>query len=173
MLTGLACLCRPCHLAGPAHAAATARFSTQEGEIPRETDCLLEGDGFELSVPRQTGNSFRASSELGPIDRRRGGGIRAVAGLGNRSNVGGHSKELLLTTESGDTARTALSAGRAHRGTGSSNPSPSTGESVSSPRITGEPAAFASGVPSVTRMRTGSPCVKSRRFVTSGLIGDY
>ena len=42
MLTGLACLCRPCHLAGPAHAAATARFSIQEGEIPRETDCLLE-----------------------------------------------------------------------------------------------------------------------------------
>ena len=24
----------------------------QEGEIPRETDCLLEGSGFELSVPR-------------------------------------------------------------------------------------------------------------------------
>jgi hypothetical protein len=36
----------------PAHAAATAGFSIQKGEIPRETDCLLEGDGFELPVPR-------------------------------------------------------------------------------------------------------------------------
>ena len=87
-----ACLCRLCRLGEPAHAAATAGFSTQEGESPRETDCLLEGSGFELSVPRQIGNSFRASSEMGPIDRRRGGGIRAVAGLGNRSNVGGHSQ---------------------------------------------------------------------------------
>jgi hypothetical protein len=28
-------------------------FSIQEGEISRETDCLLEGDGFEPSVPRR------------------------------------------------------------------------------------------------------------------------
>jgi len=37
---------------GPAHAAATAGFSITDGEIPRETDCLLEGAGFEPSVPR-------------------------------------------------------------------------------------------------------------------------
>jgi hypothetical protein len=42
-------------------------------------DSLLEGDGFELSVPRQIGNSFRASSEIGPIDRRRGGGEQLPA----------------------------------------------------------------------------------------------
>ena len=36
----------------PAHAAATAGFSTQEGEIALETDCLLEGAGFELMVPQ-------------------------------------------------------------------------------------------------------------------------
>ena len=35
-----------------AHAAATAGCSIQEGEIPREAVCLLEGDGFEPSVPR-------------------------------------------------------------------------------------------------------------------------
>src|SRR6516164_2619425 len=35
---------------GPAHPAATAGFSIPQGEIPRETDCLLEGDGFELPV---------------------------------------------------------------------------------------------------------------------------
>ena len=52
MLTSRARLCRPCRLAGPAHAAATAGFSIQEREILRETDCLLEGDGFEPSVPR-------------------------------------------------------------------------------------------------------------------------
>ena len=52
MLTSPARLCRPCRLAAAAHTAATAGFSTQEGEIWRETDCLLEGDGFELLVPR-------------------------------------------------------------------------------------------------------------------------
>jgi hypothetical protein len=33
-----------------AHPAATAGFSIKEGKIPGETDCLLEGDGFEPSV---------------------------------------------------------------------------------------------------------------------------
>src|SRR5262249_1763502 len=51
MLTSPVRLCRPCRLAGPAHAAATAGFSIQEEEIPRETDCLLEGTEFEPSVP--------------------------------------------------------------------------------------------------------------------------
>ena len=81
----------------PARAAARRRGGDLTGEaafaqIEFATDSPLEGDGFELSVPRQIGYIFRASSEMGPIDRRRGGGIRAVAGLGNRSNVGGHSK---------------------------------------------------------------------------------
>src|SRR6516162_6735884 len=62
MLTSPARLCRPCRLAGPAHAAATAGFSIQLGEIPRETDCPLEGNGFEISVPRclATANSVGA-----------------------------------------------------------------------------------------------------------------
>ena len=42
-------------------------------------DSALEGDGFELSVPRQMGNGFEALSETGPIGYRRGGLIRAVA----------------------------------------------------------------------------------------------
>src|SRR6516165_2840506 len=50
MLTGPTRLCRPCRPAEPVHAAATADFSIREGEIPRETDCLLEGTGFELLV---------------------------------------------------------------------------------------------------------------------------
>jgi hypothetical protein len=43
-----------------AHAAATAGFSIQEPEIPRETDCLLEGSGFEPSVPLPRLSSIRA-----------------------------------------------------------------------------------------------------------------
>src|SRR6516162_3811267 len=58
MLTSPARLCRPRRLAGPVHAAATAGFSIQEGEIPRETDCLLEGAGFELLVPRHKSRGF-------------------------------------------------------------------------------------------------------------------
>jgi hypothetical protein len=45
-------------------------------------DSLLEGNGFELPVPHEIGSGFEASAELGPIDRRRGGIIRAVVGLG-------------------------------------------------------------------------------------------
>src|SRR5215467_4160862 len=58
-LTSPVRLCRLCRLAEAPHAAATAGFSIQEGEIPRETDCLLEGAGFELSVPRQIAKVFR------------------------------------------------------------------------------------------------------------------
>ena len=55
MLASPSRLCRPCRLAGAVHPAATAGFSIPQGEISRETDCLLEGDGFELSVPRERG----------------------------------------------------------------------------------------------------------------------
>src|SRR6202040_382219 len=36
-------------------------------------DSMLEGSGFELSVPRQMGNGFEALSETGPIGYRRRG----------------------------------------------------------------------------------------------------
>jgi hypothetical protein len=42
----------------------------------------LEGNGFEISVPRKIGSDFESSVGLRPIDRRRGGMIRAVVGLG-------------------------------------------------------------------------------------------
>ena len=45
-------------------------------------DSPLEGNGFEISVPRKIGSDFEASVGLRPIDRRRGGIIRAVVGLG-------------------------------------------------------------------------------------------
>src|SRR6516225_3524611 len=45
-------------------------------------DSSLEGNGFEISVPRQIGSGFEASVGLGPIDSRRGKITRAVVGLG-------------------------------------------------------------------------------------------
>src|SRR6516164_2190238 len=45
-------------------------------------DSPLEGNGFEISVPRQIGSGFEASVGLGPIDSRRGGTTRAVVGHG-------------------------------------------------------------------------------------------
>jgi hypothetical protein len=39
-------------------------FARNEGEIRRETDCLLEGDGFELSVPRNIMRPVRRVSWL-------------------------------------------------------------------------------------------------------------
>jgi hypothetical protein len=42
--------------------ARKAGFSTFESRSGRETDCLLEGDGFEPSVPRQESRRFRDTS---------------------------------------------------------------------------------------------------------------
>ena len=36
----------------PPTLAENPGFSRNQGEIRKETDCLLEGDGFEISVPR-------------------------------------------------------------------------------------------------------------------------
>jgi hypothetical protein len=53
-------------------------------EIGFAKDSPLEGNGFEISVPRQIGSGFEASVGLGPIGNRRGGITRAVVGLVNR-----------------------------------------------------------------------------------------
>jgi hypothetical protein len=45
-------------------------------------DSPLEGNGFEISVPRRIGSGFEASAGSGPINNRRGGITRAVVGLG-------------------------------------------------------------------------------------------
>jgi hypothetical protein len=82
MLTGPTRLCRPCLPAEPAHAAATAGFSILEGEIPGETDCLLEQTGFEPPIPRKT-MYLRAAFFTSPdvcwfsrkAERRRGHGM--------------------------------------------------------------------------------------------------
>ena len=50
-------------------------------------DSLLEGSGFELSVPHETGSGFETSSEFGPIDCWCGGIIRAVVGLGKTNRA--------------------------------------------------------------------------------------
>jgi len=61
-------------------------------------DSPLEGNGFEISVPRQIGSGFVASVGLGPIDSRRGGGItRAVVGLAKPIELFRRLKEPPLT----------------------------------------------------------------------------
>jgi hypothetical protein len=42
-------------------------------EVRFAGDSPLEGDGFEVSVPREMGSDVEASSELGRIDCWRGG----------------------------------------------------------------------------------------------------
>ena len=105
MLTSPARLCWPCCLAGPAHPAATAGFSIREGEIPRETDCLLEEDGFELPVRSRGKPGYRpfcaaqapsrshsvatnASSSTGSRDRRSARiSPLAQCGISNRHRI--------------------------------------------------------------------------------------
>ena len=60
-------------------------------------DSAQEGNGFELSVPREIGSGFEASAELGPIDRRRGAIIRAVVGLGKPIELLGRLEESSFT----------------------------------------------------------------------------
>jgi hypothetical protein len=46
-------LCRPGHQASRAQPRGKPGFSTLDSSSGRETDCPLEGDGFELPVPRE------------------------------------------------------------------------------------------------------------------------
>src|SRR6202140_1183162 len=59
----------------PRKPARKAGFSTFESGCGRETDCLLEGDGFELPVPRKLGlrRGRRLALHLGSLTLRRRG----------------------------------------------------------------------------------------------------
>jgi len=65
MLLGFARLCRQPPPGRVRTMAENPGLSRNQREIRRETDCLLEGAGFELAVPRQTGSGFEASYEMG------------------------------------------------------------------------------------------------------------
>src|SRR5207237_7845185 len=54
-------LCLPCSRYSPAHPRESPGVSTCGGGSPRETDWLLEGDGFELPVPREMTTIFEPS----------------------------------------------------------------------------------------------------------------
>jgi hypothetical protein len=69
-------------------------------------------------------NGLKASSDTGPIDRRRDGVIRAVARHGNEMSRGKSTSCRLLSSQPG---HRGCAVGE-HRGTGSLNPSPSSGE---------------------------------------------
>ena len=112
VLTSPVRLCRPCRLAGAAHTAATAGFSTQEGEIWRERDCPLEGTGFE------------------PIGPARVKGLSALADERCRTDK---LDGVIKHTSSRETTMVGRGASLEGRlflgGTDGSNPVPSSGES--------------------------------------------
>ena len=56
--------------------ARKAGFSTFKSGGGRETDCLLEGDGFELPVPRTTPGFWPISTRTTRRDRCRKKGVR-------------------------------------------------------------------------------------------------
>jgi hypothetical protein len=64
MLLDLARLCRRCRPRMAAKMAENPRLSWDGGEIWRETDCLLERNGFELPVPRENGYRSALSISL-------------------------------------------------------------------------------------------------------------
>jgi len=55
-------LCRPGREASRAHPRGKPGFSTFDSGCGRETDCLLEGNGFELSVPRRESNESHSGT---------------------------------------------------------------------------------------------------------------
>src|SRR5258705_9000755 len=92
------------------------------------TDSLLEGTGFEPSVPRQEKWSMPSSS-----DQTRGGRTLALGG-GAESSLEGRDIELSVSpkdirTSPTISARTARIDDNLARGTDGSNPPPSSGES--------------------------------------------
>jgi hypothetical protein len=58
-------LCRRGRQAGRAHPLGKPGFSTYESGCGRETDCPLEGDGFEPSVPREGNYAARLPPDRG------------------------------------------------------------------------------------------------------------
>src|SRR5262249_30441696 len=66
-------LCLPHRLPGPAHSREKPGFSTLARYFLSETDCLLEGDGLELIVPRRESRGFpKYSGHRGSLEHRRG-----------------------------------------------------------------------------------------------------
>src|SRR6202047_379001 len=79
----------------PRKPAPKAGFSTFESGCGRETDCLLEGDGFELPVPRELisagGRNPAASGSTSALDgatrAQLGGAERTVARKGRKTGI--------------------------------------------------------------------------------------
>src|SRR6202011_648928 len=88
-------------------------FSTFESGCGRETDCLLEGDGFELPVPRKLGlrRGRRLALHLGslnaPAARPRLERDQAAPGFGEE---GGHCRRVIKWRATASKARPELGA---------------------------------------------------------------
>ena len=64
MLAGPAALCRPHRERSRAHPRGKPGFLTHEDRLLRETDSLLEGQGFEPSVPREISDAFESAPAM-------------------------------------------------------------------------------------------------------------
>jgi hypothetical protein len=113
---------------------ATIGFGLAAGfrvDAGRDTGCKrqmrLSRLGTDSSLPPDY-QGFRDSVRVGPIDPR-GGSAEQLAAHQPIGVVRRPFREPPLTAESGGATRAALLAMRAHRGTGSSNPLPSSGSS--------------------------------------------
>jgi hypothetical protein len=71
MLAGLAALCRPHRERSRAYPRGKPGFLTHEDRLLQETDSLLEGDGFEPSVPHQRYMQTLKSPQIASSGRRR------------------------------------------------------------------------------------------------------
>src|SRR6516225_2908514 len=89
-------------------------------------DSPLEGNGFELVVPREIDGGFETSSELGePSSARRVSSEQSSASANRQSSCGGSNAATHRRMKAAK-----LSAAARHRGTEGSNPLPSSVEST-------------------------------------------
>ena len=110
--------------------------------------------GVPTAITRQVAVS-RLRPSLGPIGCRRGGIIRAVIGLGKTNRAVSAARELAGPRKKAP----ALSAG--HRGTESSNPFPSSKESVANLTFEAHPLmTVGSFGDQTTRWSSGSPAAR-------------
>jgi hypothetical protein len=78
-LAGPAALCRPHRERSRAHPRGKPGFLTHEGRLLRETDSLLEGAGFEPSVPRLQWSSVQLAARDGTMPPSRSPERRSFA----------------------------------------------------------------------------------------------
>ena len=87
-------LCRPGRQASRAHPRGKPGFSTLDNGCGRETDCLLEGNRFELPVPRHCRGFFSGHSQRGSVADPK---VCKLAAGGKRIRTAGPSRKRVVS----------------------------------------------------------------------------